>query len=59
MGTVITKVIKTKLSDKKEDIKASSYREYKELKEKRKLYNFSKKMNNIKYKVERGVKFFQ
>ena len=43
---------------KKEKKEASSFREFKNLKEERKVLNFSKKMNKIKSKIERRGEIF-
>ena len=61
-GTVVTKLIQYKRSDKKimkkEKKEVSSFREFKDLKKERKFLNFSKKMIKIKSKIERRGEIF-
>ena len=61
-GTVVTKLIQYKKSDKKimkkEKKEVSSFREFKDLKKERKFLNFSKKMIKIKSKIERRGEIF-
>ena len=51
-------MIATKIQKKKEDIVAKTYREFRELKEKRTKCNYLKKLSNVKVKVERRGEVF-